>query len=301
VSAKVDVEVAYRTKELGTARSGVHHRAGARRIQWPVVIQYVLIGIVFVVFAFPVFWIATLSFKSDAEAFVSPPHWIFNPTLVQYEKLLTSVPFAIYYRNSIIVVLGSLAVSMALAVPLAYSLARFKWRLQNDISFFILSQLMLPPAAVVVPFYLICEQLGILRTLWAPMLVYTVFTLPFVAWTMKGFFESLPIDMEEAALVDGAGRMQVVVYIVLPLVLGSLFSTAMLAMITIWNEFYFALVLTNVTTYTAPVSILGLWTQYQVYWGQIAAGGVLLSLPVVAIGLVVQRYLVRGFTLGAIK
>ena len=268
---------------------------------WSAAARYVLIVLVFLFFAFPIYWLATLSFKVDADAWVIPPKWIFAPTLEHYQKLITTWPFFTYYLNSFIVVCGALFVSVLLGVPLAYALARFKWRQTRNISFIILNQLMMPPAAVVVPFYLICQQLGILQTLWAPMLVYVAFTLPFIAWIMKGFFESIPHDIEEAALVDGAGSFQVLWHVVLPLVLGALSSTTLLAAITIWNEFFFALVLTGTTTYTAPVAIMGLWTQYTVYWGSIAAGGMLISLPIVIVGLIVQRHLVTGLTFGAVK
>jgi len=268
---------------------------------WGVTLKYIFVVLVFVFFAFPIFWIVTLSFKTTADLGTFPPKWIFKPTLVQYADLLIKWPFLKYYLNSFIVVSGSLLVALAFGVPLAYALARFEWRFKNDISFFILAQLMLPPAGVVLPFYLLCSQLGILKTLWAPMLVYILFTLPFIAWLMKGFFESLPVSVEEAALVDGCTRFQVFRRIVLPLVLGQLTSTTMLAAIFTWNEFFFALVLTGADTYTAPVAITGLWTDNAVFWGQIAAGGVLISLPMVITALVIQRYLVRGLTFGAVK
>ena len=276
-------------------------RSARLAFKWSVTARYMLVILVFLFFAFPIYWLATLSFKADVDAWVLPPKWTFAPTLEHYQKLITTWPFFTYYLNSFIVVCGALFVSVLLGVPLAYALARFKWRQTRNISFIILNQLMMPPAAVVVPFYLICRQLGILQTLWAPMLVYVAFTLPFIAWIMKGFFESVPHDIEEAALVDGAGNFQVLWHIVLPLVLGALSSTTLLAAITIWNEFFFALVLTGTTTYTAPVAIMGLWTQYTVYWGSIAAGGVLISLPIVILGLIVQRHLVTGLTFGAVK
>jgi multiple sugar transport system permease protein len=281
--------------------SGTRAARPAFRIKWWVVTQYALLALVFLFFAFPLLWTLTLSLKSDADAAALPPKWVFAPTLVQYQNLLANWPFFTFYRNSLIVVGGALLISTALAIPLAYSLARFQWRREGDISFFLVSQLMLPPAAIVIPVYLIDQRLGILGTLWAPMLIYIVIALPFIAWIMKGFFENTAVEIEEAALVDGAGRYQVVWFVVLPLALGSLGSTVMLAAIMVWNEFFFAFILTNVTTYTAPVAILGLWTQYQVYWGQIAAGGVMLSLPIIVVGLLVQRSLVWGLTLGAVK
>ena len=282
-------------------RAASRVRSARLPFAWSVTARYMLVILVFLFFAFPIYWLVTLSFKADVDAWVLPPKWTFAPTLAHYQKLITTWPFFTYYLNSFIVVCGALFVSVLLGVPLAYALARFKWRQTRNISFIILNQLMMPPAAVVVPFYLICRQLGILQTLWAPMLVYVAFTLPFITWIMKGFFESVPHDIEEAALVDGAGNFQVLWHVVLPLVLGALSSTTLLAAITIWNEFFFALVLTGTTTYTAPVAIMGLWTQYTVYWGSIAAGGVLISLPIVIVGLIVQRHLVTGLTFGAVK
>jgi multiple sugar transport system permease protein len=269
---------------------------------WSFIARHAAALLVFVFFAFPVLWLVELSFKTDKDATALPPKLLFAPTLVQYEGLLDRVAFFDFYRNSLIVVVVALVVSISLGVPLAYSLARFHWRRKNDISFFILSQLLIPPAGVVLPFYLLCQQLGILRTLWAPILVYTVFATPFIAWMMKTFFEGLAVEIEEAGLVDGATRFQVFRLIVLPLVGGQLASTSMLAAVTLWNEFFFALVLTGASTYTAPVAITTLHTTLQVVrWGQIAAGGVLISLPIVVLGILVQRSLVSGLTFGAVK
>ncbi len=279
--------------------------SAARRRRKPItvgdVVRHVLVVAAFIIVAFPLFWLVSLAFKTDADAFTSPPTILFRPSLIQFQNLFDTWPFPLYYRNSLIVLFGCLTVSIALALPLAYALARFRWRRKNDISFYIVSQLMLPPAAVGVPFYLLCEQLGILRTLWAPMLVYVTFALPFIAWIMKGFFESLPPEIEEAGLVDGAGRFQVLWYIVLPLSMGSLFSTTMLAVITLWNEFLFAFMLTGADTYTAPVGLVGLRSWFQSNWGQIGAGGLMIALPMVVVGFIVQRYLVRGLTFGAVK
>jgi multiple sugar transport system permease protein len=293
--APVSVRTSYGRGDVGVLRPR------RRKFKWAPIVRYALVALVLLFFMFPVVWLVMLSFKSDNEAWVVPPRWLFTPTLVQYQGLLTNWPFLTYYRNSVIVVFGCLLVSISLGLPLGYSLARFPWKRKNDMSFFIVSQLMLPPEGVIVPFYLICQQLGILRTLWAPMLVYITFTLPFIAWIMKGFFEALPPEIEEQAMVDGASRIQVLRHIVLPLVLGALFSTTMLAALTAWNEFFFAFILTGAATYTAPVGIVGLWTEYTVYWGQIAAGGVLIALPVIVFGLFVQKFLVRGLTLGAVK
>jgi multiple sugar transport system permease protein len=208
---------------------------GARSVLGRVT-QYVLAIGVFVFFAFPVYWIVTLSLKATEDTWGSNPKWfVFTPTLVQYRDLFAGMNFLMYYRNSLIIVVGALAISLLFGVPLGYALARFPWKKKKDISFFVLSQLMLPPAAVALSFYLLISQLGLLRTLFGPMIVYVVFTMPFIAWMMKGFFEALPIELEEAALVDGCTRFEAFRRIVLPLVTGSLTSTTKLAAITALN------------------------------------------------------------------
>jgi multiple sugar transport system permease protein len=296
--ANAESIVAPRAPRRAWSRAGV----GLRPRVWSALALHVAALLVFVFFAFPVVWLVLLSLKTDQDAFANPPKLIFTPSLVQYTSLLDRVPFLLFYRNSLIVVCLALVASILLGVPLGYSLARFRWKRKNDISFFILSQLMIPPAGVVLPLYLLCQQLGILKTLWAPVLVYTLFSTPFIAWMMKSFFESLPVEIEEAGLVDGASRFQVFRYIALPLIIGQLTSTTMLAAVTTWNEFFFALILTGATTYTVPVAITTLHTTLQlVRWGQIAAGGVLISLPIVVLGILAQRTLVRGLTLGAVK
>jgi len=263
--------------------------------------RHLLAVLVIVFFAFPVYWIVSVSLKTSMDAWSFPPKWVWVPTLENYRALFQTHPFARYYMNSFIVVLGSLVIGAPLGTLAAYGLARFEFPLKDNLAFWVLSQLMLPPIAVAIPFYLMLNKLKLLHTYLGLILVYTTFVMPFITWMMKSFFESLPIEAEEAALVDGYNRFQVFRLIALPQVLGSLFSVCLLAATMAWGEFLFALLYTNVQTQTSTVAVTTFWTDRQIFWGQIAGAGVLAALPMVIVGVAIQKYLIRGLTYGAMK
>jgi multiple sugar transport system permease protein len=161
---------------------------------------------------------------------------------------------------------------------------------------------MIPPVALVVPMFLILQKLGLVNTKLGLMLVYTAFNLPFVAWMMRSFFQEIPVDLEEAAMVDGAGRLRSFRDIVLPLVSPGLAATAIFSLIITYNEFFFALILTSTpAAATLPVGTAALIGKTQTLYGEMAAAGVVAAVPLVIFALLVQRHLVRGLTMGAVK
>lgn len=254
---------------------------------------------------FPLYWMATASFKTEVELFSQPPSLVpLRPTLASYIDLFVNRQFGRSLLNSVIVVSASLVVSMIIGSLAAYSLSRFRlpWKLNALLGFWILSTRMLPPIVSIVPMFLILQALHLVNTYAGLSLVYVIFNLPFVVWMMRSFFAEIPIDLEEASMVDGASRMSAFRRIVLPLVRPGLAATSIFIIIDSYNEFLFALILTSTPdVMTMPVAAAALVGRIQVQWGAMTAGGTVAMLPILVFALLMQRHLVRGLTLGAIK
>ena len=268
-------------------------------------LKYLGLAFAVVVALAPVYWMLTISLKSEVDQFAVPPRWlIFIPTLEHYHDAFVTRSFGQYLINSAIVAITSTACALTLGTLAAYSLARFRlpFNMDRKLSLWILSTRMFPAIVTAVPLFLMMRDLQLLNTRLSLIIVYTAFNLPFVVWMMRGFFVELPRDLEEAALVDGDSRLGALVRIVLPLVAPGLAATAVFCLIVSWNEFLFALVLTQTdTAMTLPVGIAGRVTQYEIKWGVMSAAGTVAMLPILIFALSVQRYLVRGLSLGAVK
>jgi len=261
----------------------------------------VLALLVALVFVFPIYYLIASSLKTVNQMWRNPYLWVFKPTLENFISLFTTRSFGQYYFNTLIVVTANMVIALLLGVPAAYGLARCNIRGKEKISFWMLSQLMLPPVAGLVPFYLLIRHMNLLHTRLALIIVYLSFNLPFITWIMKGFFESLPRELEEAALVDGCSRLKSFIKIAIPLSLPGIFSTTLLCIILTWNEFLLALALTGSKTFTLPVVITTFWSDRNILWGQICAAGVLIVIPIILFGLFIQKYLVSGLTMGVHK
>jgi multiple sugar transport system permease protein len=253
----------------------------------------------------PIYWLITISLKTELDQFASPPLWFhFTPTLTHYAAIFSDDAFGRYFLNSVIVATCSTAIALVLGLPAAYGLVRFPWpsNLSRGISFWILSNRMLPPIVTIIPMFLMLREVHLLNSLAGLTLVDVALNLPFVVWMMRGFVEDLPREIEEAALLDGESRLGVLLRIVLPLVRPGLAATAVFCLIVAWNEFLFALILSQTeSAMTLPVGIAAHVTQYEIQWGVMSAAGVVAMLPVLLFAGAAQRYFVRGLSLGAIK
>ena len=253
----------------------------------------------------PVYWMLTISLKSEADQFAVPPLWfVFTPTLEHYYDAFIVRGFGDYLLTSAIVAVASTACALVIGTLAAYALARFQLpgSLNRQLSLWILSTRMFPAIVTAVPLFLMMRDLRLLNTRASLIIVYTAFNLPFVIWMMRGFFAELPRDLEEAALVDGDSRLGSLVRIVLPLVAPGLAATAVFCLIVSWNEFLFALVLTQTdAAMTLPVGIAGRVTQYEIKWGVMSAAAAVAIVPILVFALALQKYLVRGLSLGAVK
>lgn len=253
----------------------------------------------------PIYWMITISLKQEVDQFASPPRWfVFTPTLKHYLDAFVTRGFGAYLVNSAIVAICATALALTLGTLAAYALARFRlpYRLDRKLALWILSTRMFPAIVTAVPVFLIMRDFGLLNTQLSLIIVYTGFNLPFALWMMRGFFAELPRELEEAAMVDGDSRLGALWRVVLPLVAPGLAATAVFCLIISWNEFLFALVLTQTdAAMTLPVGIAGRVTQYGIEWGAMSAAAVVAMIPILIFALSVQKYLVRGLSLGAVK
>jgi multiple sugar transport system permease protein len=262
---------------------------------------YGLLGVALVVFLFPVYWMLVTSIKPPGEWLTSPPvfwpsevHWAnFTDALIKWGGLKG-------LRDSLLVASAATLVSMVLGVFAAYSLGRFHTGGDN-LSFVILSILFMPPVAVAIPMYLLWNRLGLIDTHVALIGQYTVFNVPFIAWVLKSFFEDIPVEVEDSALVNGATRWRAFWEIAVPLARPSIVAVALLAFIFSWNEFFFAVILTRAQVTTLPFILPTLMEGHNVLWGDIAAIATLGALPVGVLAFVLQRYLVRGLSFGTVR
>lgn len=261
---------------------------------------YGFLGAYLLVSFFPILWLLLTSFKPTRLIQTWPPTFLFWPTLFHYGKVMTG-EFARFFLNSALVATGSVVVSLLFGIPAAYALARFRFTGKDDLTFWILTTRMAPPFGFIVAFFLIFRTLGLLNTYLALILVYLTFNLSFVIWMLKGFIQEIPVQIEEAARVDGCSRSGTLVRIVVPLAAPAIISTAILSFILSWNEFFFALVLTGRDTRTVPVALSTFIGSMGIEWGNMAALSVLAILPIIALAMAVQKYLVRGLTMGAMK
>lgn len=270
-------------------------RALARRT----VFLVVAVGIT-VVFMFPLVWVILSSLKTRLEIFALPPKWIFPPTLQNYRDILGS-DFMYQLRNSLLVAAISTGVSLVFGSLTAYGFSRYPIRGSESILFWILSLRMLPPIAVVIPFYLLFRSLGLLDTNLALVLVYCIFNISFSIWVLKGFFDEIPMELEEAAKLDGYSPAQVFWRVSLPLVRPGLATTAIFCLIQSLNEFLVALTLTTRKAVTAPVGLAKLQTFLGTDWGRISAAAVIFMIPIVVFTVFVRNELIRGMSFGRMR
>jgi multiple sugar transport system permease protein len=253
-----------------------------------------------IIFLFPVYWMFAVSLKTPREIFKTPPVWY--PATPQFNN------FWVLFRdgdvwtiwNSFVIASVSTFAAMVFGTMCAYSIVRFRTGGEN-LALWILSQRLLPPIAIVFPIFLIYANLGLTDSYSGLMLLYTAFAIPYVVWLMRGYIQDIPIELEEAALVDGASRWQVLWRVVIPVARNGIFATAVFAFIFSWNEFLFALVLTRTKVLTYPVQVSQYFGAQSTFWAKISAMSVLGTLPVFFAIAAFQRFLVRGISLGAVK
>jgi multiple sugar transport system permease protein len=262
--------------------------------------RYALALVVMIFFVFPIYWLFAISFKTPEEIFHFPPVWY--PKSIQFANywVLFKDGDAVSVWNSFLLAGSSTIIAMILGTMCAYSLVRFKTGGEN-FSVWIISQRLMPPIAIIFPIFLLYVFFGWVDSYGGLILLYTAFNLPYVIWMMRGYIEDIPLELEESALVDGCSRWAVLWKVVFPMARAGLFATAVFTFVFAWNEFIFALVLTRteVTTYT--VQVTHYFGGQSNFWAKIAAMSVLGTVPVFITVATLQRFLVRGISMGAVK
>lgn len=264
------------------------------------IVWYVSSTLIAIVMLFPIYWMFMVSLKLPEEIFKSPPVWF--PKTPQFNNFLALFLDGDVWSlwNSLVIAGVSTLIAMVLGTMCAYAIVRFKTGGDN-LAIWILSQRMLPPIAIVFPIFLAYAFFGLSDSYPGLILLYTAFALPYVVWMMRGYLEEVPVELEEAALVDGHSYWSVLWKVTVPMARNGLIATAIFAFVFSWNEFLFALVLTRTEVITFTVQISQYFGSQSTFWAKIAAMSVLGTLPVFVAVTILQRYLVRGISMGAVK
>jgi multiple sugar transport system permease protein len=249
-------------------------------------------------FFFPILWLLKASFNKPIDAVTLPPVWIFKPILDNYIAIFQEEPFARFLRNSILISGGATLTAIIIGLPAAYAFARFEFRGKKDLGFWILSIFMFPPLASILPYIILFQKVRLVDTIPGMILAHLSFLLPLSVWLLQRFIRDIPIEIEESALVDGAGKLQRLYRLIVPLMASGIATTAIFCFIFSWNDFVFALVLAPVSAKTLPVASVSLSSWAYINWGKISAASIIITSPVLVLVILSRRYLVRGFTFG---
>ncbi len=280
-------------------------RTGKPRFSWSRVLMYLILFVLLIYAFFPTFWMISTSIKPQLEAFQNPPTWWpHQPTLYSYQILPADQQgFVTYFKNSLIVGICTMLLTLLAAVPAGYVLSRFRFRGARALLLVILATQMFPYVTILISLYTLFRQLGMLNSYPALVLSFTTFSLPFSIWMMKGFCDTMPTDLEDAARVDGSSRLRTLWAIVLPIIIPGVVAVGFFAFLSSWNELLFALTLTSSPDMRLipPGFVLTYIGEFQDRWPDMMAASVVVSLPIVVLFTVFQKQLVSGLTAGAIK
>jgi multiple sugar transport system permease protein len=264
-------------------------------------VHYVAAVVVVLVWLFPLLWILLTSIKTRPDIFSRIPLFIFAPTLDNYIAVLSRSEFTEGLINSVKTAGLTTLISVLVGPLAAYPLSRLQFRAREQILFWVLSLRMMPTVAIVVPFYLILYYLGLRDTLLGLVMAYLSFSLPFAIWMLVGFVRDLPKELDDAAFIDGCSHWHLLWLVHLPLLRPALAVVAIFTFVFAWNELVLALMLTEVDAKTVPVAIIGMVQPDNIPWGEIAAGSILTLLPMMIVVFALQRHIVRGLSLGAVR
>jgi multiple sugar transport system permease protein len=256
--------------------------------------------LIYALFAlFPLVWMIIMSLKPDSQMFTTT--FIFSPTMENYSAVFLRSDYSHFFFNNLIISILAVVLSLIVGVPAAYALARFQFKLKEDIAFTILSFRFAPEILVILPLFLIYQKTGLYDTYFGLIWVYQLITLPLLIWILRGYFEDISPDIEAAAQLDGYSWWQVFLKVLLPLVKPGLVAAGLLCFIFAWNAFTFPLLLSDARAQTSTVVALRFLASDTVHYGQVAAAATISALPEVILALIIQKHLVRGLSFGAVK
>ncbi len=281
-------------RPAGRRHESMHARKRSGESPW----TYVLLILVLLPFLFPLAWMFLSSLKTQVENTGYPPVWIFRPTLNNYREVFIRNPFITFTWNSLLVAAGSTGLALVLGLPGAYAVARFK---QTGIALAILTARMAPGIGYLIPWFILFTKLKLIDTYTALILTHLIVCLPLVLWVMIGFFEDVPGELIEAARIDGCSNFSAFLRVALPLVKPGIVATAILGFIFSWNNFLFSLIIAGFKTRTLPSAVYNVLSYEEINWGGLTAAATIITLPVLILSLFIQKHIVRGLTLGAMK
>jgi multiple sugar transport system permease protein len=254
------------------------------------------------VWAFPILWGLLTSLKTERDVLAYPPKAIFAPTFTNYyDVLFGAVSILPNLWSSLVVSAVTTVLTMLFAIPAAYALARLDLPGKRSSGFYVLATQMLPPVGLIIPYFIALQRIGWLDTYQGMIAIYLTFSLPFAIWLMVSYLEDIPREMEEAALLDRAGRLRTLLYIILPQVRGGIAVTMIFVFLNAWNEFLFAVVLGGNRVRPVTVAMYNFISVEQTLWAKLAAAAMVAMAPVILLGIVAQRHIVKGLTVGAVK
>ena len=266
------------------------------------ILQAAALVVALIVILFPLYWMIAGSLKTETDLFAIPPKWFFSPTLAAYVDAIENTDVLTNLLNSLIVTVSAVALGLVVGAPAAYGIARYRFRGRRDVWFWYVTNWMLVPVVVLIPFYLTASWLGLINNPIVLILVYQVFIVPLVVWLLVDQFSSVPVALEEAAQLDGLSRVAIFLRIALPLVKPGIAVAAILSGIFAWNDMLYAFILTpSPDARTAPTIVLSYLGGYVIPWPQVMAASTLVCAPVIIGGIIVHKYIARGLTMGAVK
>lgn len=263
---------------------------------------YIPLAVYLIFLLFPFYWTFVTSIKPESELYSSiVTYWPNSTTFMSYKKLFVNFHFLKPMLNSLLVAAVTTIVSLTVSLLAAYAFSRYKFKGRKVLMTMFLTNNMFPTVLLLIPLYAIMRNIGILYTPMALVLSYTTFTIPFSIWLLNGYLNDLPMSLEEAAMIDGASRTQAFLKIIFPILLPCIVATGAYIFMTSWNEYTFAVMFTNESSRTIPVTLKNLIGQLGVEWGMLTAGGIITIIPVCIMFFFAQKRLTEGLTAGAVK
>ena len=250
----------------------------------------------------PLAWMLFTSLKPSSDLFAYPPRLLGNYTLANFRNLITETYFVTYLKNSVVVAGVTVLLDIVVATLGAYSLTRYRYPGREFLANMTLFTYMFAPIMIIIPVYILLKQFNLTNSHLGIILAYTSISLPFTLWLLRAFFQSFPIELEQAAFIDGASRFQSMIYVVIPQALPGIIATSVFAFVVVWNDYLFArILLIDPLLQTMPVGLQNIYESTIVDWGLLMSGAVIVTIPAIIFFLIVQRFLIQGWGMGAVK
>jgi len=267
------------------------------------IISLLILAVLIIFSVLPFLWMVSTAFKTPSELYTAVPVLVpSKPTMANFTYILQRGSFGLYFRNSTLVSLGTTILALAVSLMAGYGFSRFRFPAHNKLLFGFLIIQMFPGVLLIIPLFQLVKALGLMDSMWALILANTTFAVPLCTWLLKGFFDQIPKDLEEAAMIDGCSRFGAMWRVILPLAIPGIIASAIYVFIGSWDELVFAITFTSSDAVrTLPVGLSRFISSYEIQWNQLAAATVLATVPVLILFMFIQRYVAQGLVSGAVK